>query len=100
MKRSYRLVGLLAGLLLTALFVMYVVHALHGRDLTVYATPRAFAGIVVAALLWTASLPLNALAWRGLLAGLGTRKSWRELIASKGVRETGRWGDRETRRFR
>lgn len=91
MKRSYRLVGLLAGLLLTALFVLYVVHALHGHDLTVYATPRAFAGIVVAALLWTASLPLNALAWHGLLAGLGTRKSWRELTAILGITQLAKY---------
>lgn len=85
MKRRYRLAGLFAGLAVTALFVIYVTRALHGRDLAVYATPRALGGIVIAALLWAAALPLISLAWRELLAGLGTRKSWRELTAILGV---------------
>lgn len=85
MKRRYRLLGLIIGLTVTALFVLYVMRALHGRDLAVYATPRAFAGIVVAALLCTAGLPLIGVAWRGMLAGLGVIKPWRELTAILGI---------------
>jgi len=85
MKRSYRIASLIAGLIVTALFVLYAVRALHGRDLTVYATPRAFCGIILAALCWVITLPLIALAWRSMLSGLEVYKSWRELIAILGI---------------
>ena len=85
MKRSYRIAGFISALVMTTLFLLYVVRALRGRDLSVYATPRALGGIAVAALLSTACLPLIALAWRGMLGGLGVRKSWRELTAILGI---------------
>lgn len=85
MKRRYRVLGVAAGLVVTALFVWYVVRSLRGHDLTVYATPRAALGIVLAALLWSTGAPLLALAWRGLLDGLGVRRSWRELFAIVGI---------------
>lgn len=85
MRRRVRIVGLLAGVTLTALFALYAIRALHGRDLTVYATPRAFCGIILAALCWTTSLPLIGLAWRALLGGVGVHKPLRELIAILGI---------------
>lgn len=85
MKRRYHMLGLVAGLIVTGLFVLYVVRALRGHDLGIYATPRALAGILAAALLWTVSLPLIALAWRGMLAALGVDKSWRELSGILGI---------------
>lgn len=85
MKRLYRTLGLIAGLIVTALFIVYVVRSLRGHDLSVYATPRAAIGIVLAALFWSASLPLLALAWRGMLRSLGVRKSLRELIGILGI---------------
>lgn len=81
MKRRYHTLGLIAGLIVTALFVLYVVHSLRGYDLSVYATPRAFAGIGLAILFYCLSLPLIAWAWRDLLRGLAVIKSWRELTA-------------------
>lgn len=85
MKRIYRVLGLLAGILVTVLFVAYVVRTLHGHDLRVYATPRAAAGIVLAAFFWVAAIPLMAFAWRELLASLGVRRGWRELTAILGI---------------
>lgn len=85
MKRRYRIAGSLATLLITLVFAYYLIHVLRGRELTVYATPRAVAGIAVAMLLYCAGLPLISLAWRVLLGGVGTHKSWRELTAIMGI---------------
>lgn len=91
MKRRYRMLGLIVGLAVTALFVLYVIRALHGHDLRIYETPRAVAGIVFAALLWTACLPLIGLAWHGLLAGLQVHRSRRELTAILGITQIAKY---------
>ena len=85
MKRVYRSSGLAAGLIVTALFAWYVIRTLRGHDLSVYATPRAALGIVLAAILWSCGAPLLALAWRGLLKGLGIHRTWRELFGIVGI---------------
>lgn len=85
MKRHYRTIGLVAALIVTALFVWYVVRTLRGHDLSVYATPRAALGIALCALLWSFGAPLLALAWHGLLAGLGVSKPRRELFGIIGI---------------
>lgn len=85
MKRVYRSLGMAAGLVITALFVWYVIRALHGHDLSVYTTPRAALGIMLAALMWPlAALPL-AMAWRDMLIEVGTKKRWRTLYGIMGV---------------
>ena len=84
-KRPYRALGAVVVATVTALFVWYVVRSLRGQDLSIYATPRAALGIVLAALCWSASIPLLGLAWRALLAGLGVHKSTRELTAILGI---------------
>ncbi|HKZ10568.1 MAG TPA: lysylphosphatidylglycerol synthase domain-containing protein [Rhodanobacteraceae bacterium] len=85
MKRRYRTFGFVAALIVTALFVWYVVRSLRGHDLSVYATPRAALGIALCALLWSCGAPLLALAWHGLLAGLGVSRSRRELFGIIGI---------------
>ena len=80
MKRAYRSLGMAAGLVVMALFVWYVIRTLRGHDLSVYATSRAALGIVLASILWSCGAPLLALAWRGLLKGLGVHRPWRELF--------------------
>lgn len=85
MKRLYRTLGLIGGLIVTGLFVWYVVRSLRGHDLSVYATPRAAAGILLAALFWSTVVPLLALAWGGMLSGLGAHRSHRELFGIVGI---------------
>src|SRR5690348_15397995 len=84
-KRRYRTLGFVAALIVTALFVWYVVRSLRGQDLSVYATPRAALGIALCALLWSFGAPLLALAWHGLLAGLGVSRARRELFGIIGI---------------
>src|SRR5579875_1504081 len=84
-KRLHRTIGLIAGLIVAALFAWYVVRSLRGHDLGVYSTPRAIIGIALAALCWSAGAPLLALAWRAMLSALGVRKSRRELTGSIGI---------------
>lgn len=85
MKRHHRTLGLIAGVIVTLLFVWYVAQSLRGHDLSVYATPRAAIGIGLAALIWPlAAVPL-ALAWRDMLAGVGAKKRWRELYGIMGI---------------
>lgn len=85
MKRTWRILGSVAALIITALFVWYVVRSLRGHDLSVYATPRAALGIVLATVLWSCGAPLLALAWNELLVGLGVRKPRRELFGIIGI---------------
>lgn len=85
MKRSWRILGSAAALIVTALFVWYVVRSLRGHDLSVYATPRAVLGIVLAAILWACGAPLLALAWNEMLVGLGVKRSRRELFGIVGI---------------
>jgi hypothetical protein len=84
-KRRYRTLGFVAALIVTTLFVWYVVRSLRGQDLSAYATPRAALGIALCALLWSLGAPLLALAWHGLLAGLGTSRRRRELFGIIGI---------------
>lgn len=84
-KRLYRACGVVVVATVTALFIWYVVRSLRGHDLSVYMTPRAALGIVLAALCWSASVPLLGLTWRTLLAGLDVHKSTRELTAILGI---------------
>lgn len=85
MKHVWRTLGSIAALIVTALFVWYVVRSLRGHDLSVYATPRAALGIVLAAILWSCGAPLLTLAWHGMLAGLGIQKARRELFGIVGI---------------
>ena len=85
MKRRYRVLGFAATLVVTALFVLYAARALRGQDLSVYGTPRALLGIVLASLCWCASAPLMAWAWREMLNGLGLQRTMRELTAILGI---------------
>ncbi len=91
MKHVYRTLGTLAALAVTIVFVVYVWHALRGHDLAVYANPRALVAIVAAALIYCCGIPLTALAWQGLLRGVGTHKSWRELTAILGFTQIGKY---------
>jgi len=84
-KQHYRIFGLAAGLTTTVLFVWYVVRSLRGHDLSVYVTPHAALGILVATALWACGAPLLALAWRDLLKGVGVLRSRRELFAIVGI---------------
>jgi hypothetical protein len=84
-KRRYRTLGFVAALIVTTLFVWYVVRSLRGQDLSAYATPRAALGIALCALLWSFGAPLLALAWHGLLAGLGISRPRRELFGIIGI---------------
>ncbi|MDQ2972836.1 MAG: hypothetical protein M3R20_07650, partial [Pseudomonadota bacterium] len=81
MKRRHHILGSIAGIAVTVIFLVYVARSLRGHDLTAYATPRAFAGIGLATLFYCLSLPLIAWAWRDLLRGLAVIKSGRELTA-------------------
>jgi glycosyltransferase 2 family protein len=85
LKRLYRPLGYTAVLIVTALFVWYVMRSLRGHDLSAYATPRAALGIVLAAILWSCGVPLLAIAWRGMLASVDVRKPLRELFAILGI---------------
>jgi hypothetical protein len=90
-KRVYRVLAAVAVIIVGLLFVLYVVRALHGHDLSVYATPRAALGIVLAAIMWSCIAPLMALAWRHLLLGLGVCESRRELFGIIGITQLAKY---------
>ncbi|HET7562829.1 MAG TPA: glycosyltransferase [Rhodanobacteraceae bacterium] len=83
--------GSLAAIVVTVVFVWYTWHALRGHDLSVYADPKAVAAIAAAALIYCCGVPLSALAWQGTLRGVGTRRSWRELTAILGITQIAKY---------
>lgn len=91
MKHRTHVLGVIAALVASGAFIAYVVSALKGHDLQVYVTPRALVGIVLAALVYDAGVPLLAFAWREMLCGLGISKHWRELLAIIGTTQIAKY---------
>jgi hypothetical protein len=91
MKRRIHVLGVIAALVASGAFIAYVASALRGHDLSVYGTPRAVAGIILAALVYGAGVPLLALAWREMLLGLGVPKHRRELVAIIGTTQIAKY---------
>ncbi|MQR01310.1 lysylphosphatidylglycerol synthase transmembrane domain-containing protein [Glaciimonas soli] len=79
MKRIYRLLGLIIGSIATIAFAIYAIKKLSIDDFSRYITPPALTSIAIAILLYITIIPMNASAWRKMLADLGIAKSWREL---------------------
>lgn len=91
MKRAFHVLGVIAALVASGAFIAYVISALQGHDLSVYGTPRALVGIILAALVYGAGVPLLALAWREMLCGVGVSKHWRELVAIIGTTQIAKY---------
>jgi hypothetical protein len=71
MKRWLKILGVVAGLAATAFFVVYAYHALHGQDLSALLRPQVVLALCLLTLLYTALIPVTAVAWSLLLRGLG-----------------------------
>jgi hypothetical protein len=80
LKRYLRPAGLVLGLVATAAFAWYAMRVLQERDLSRFASPTGTVAVVVAALLYMTGFPVNALAWRTLLRGLGEPTNARSLL--------------------
>lgn len=91
MKRWSRRLGLVAAIVATAAFAWYATTALRGQDLSVFATPRAVAAILVAAAFYVSIIPVSAWAWRQLLADAGTLRAWHELAMIMGVTQLAKY---------
>ncbi len=70
-----RIVGGAIALSITAWFGWYAWRALPAADLDVLADPTAWAGVVVAALLYAMIIPVSGWAWSRLLAAKGERRT-------------------------
>lgn len=90
-KRYSRTLATIAVVIISLLFIAYVVHALRGHDLSLYATPRAAVGMILAAIMWSYVPPAMALAWRHLLSGLGVGESRKELFAIIGITQLAKY---------
>jgi hypothetical protein len=80
LNRVLRPIGLVVGVGATAAFVWYAMRELQARDLSHFASLRAFAAIAVAGLCYATIIPMSALGWGALLRGLGLPQRWRSLV--------------------
>jgi hypothetical protein len=91
MRRALRNSGLAIGLLATAGVVVYASRTLHKADLGLFLTPRGMAGVGVAALAYTLIIPLSAIAWRRLLAGMECQQPWGQLFTIMGITQLAKY---------
>lgn len=80
MKRVYRTIGLVIGVIATATFAWYAARSLDGQDLARYMSVRSLLAITIAALFYASIIPVSAWAWGRLLHGMDVNRSWRELV--------------------
>lgn len=85
MKRWFRYLGVLLGIVATVAFVFYAIHVLKGQDFSRYVSISAITGIAMAALCYSFIIPMSALAWRSLLRDMGTVRTWSELTVIMAV---------------
>lgn len=90
-KRHYRFVGAIIGVVTTIAFVVYIIRALRGYDLSVYTTPKAVVSIVLSAVIYSACVPFTAAGWKTLLRGVGVQQSWRLLAAILGITQIAKY---------
>lgn len=91
MRRWARIAGLGAGLVMTAAFAAYAARTLQHHDLGAFHSPVAVAAIGIAALCYASIIPMSAWAWRGLLADMGTLRTWRELGIIMGITQMAKY---------
>src|SRR3546814_16290961 len=71
MKRWLKILGVVTGLAAAAFFVVYAYRTLHGQDLSALLRPQVALALCLLTLLYTALIPVTAVAWSRLLRGLG-----------------------------
>lgn len=91
MKRWLHGLGLCVGLVITIAFAVYAARVLRHQNLEPYTSPSAIAAIVLAALFSASIIPMSAWAWRGLLADMGSRRTWRELGIIMGITQMAKY---------
>lgn len=91
MKQFARPLGIAIGLLATALCIAYIAWSWRGQDLSVYATPRAVAGLAACVACCLAGVGISAAGWQRLLAGVGLDKPWGELAGIVSVTQIGKY---------
>lgn len=91
MRRWVRIAGLGAGLVMTAAFAAYAMRTLRLHDLGAFHSPSSLAAIGIAALCYASIIPMSAWAWRGLLADMGTQRTWRELGIIMGITQMAKY---------
>lgn len=91
MKGLRRPLGIVIGLVATALCVVFVARAWRGQDFSTYASPQALAALAVCVAGYVLGVGISAHAWRQLLAGSGLQRSWRELAGIVSVTQVGKY---------
>jgi len=91
LKKIYRFLGLLIGLVAVVAFIGYTVKTLTIADISHYITAPAIGGIVVAALLYATIIPVSAWAWKNMLADIGCHHSWYELSMIMGLTQMAKY---------
>lgn len=91
MKRTAKWLGLVIGVAALAAFIVYARKFLTGQELAAFASRGGAAGIAIAALCYCTIIPITALAWRGLLGGMGERRAVRELAAILGITQLAKY---------
>ena len=91
LKKIYRFLGLLIGLIAVVAFMAYTVKTLTIADISHYITAPAIGGIFVAALLYATIIPVSAWAWKNMLADIGCPHSWYGLSMIMGLTQMAKY---------
>jgi hypothetical protein len=91
-KRSLvRLAGPSIGVVASVFFAVHAAGVLGADDLARYTTPRALCGVLLAALLYSLTVPLAAWAWRLMLRSSGSTASTLRLLGVLAVAQLGKY---------
>src|SRR3546814_16906859 len=69
MKRWLKILGVVTGLAAAAFFIVYAYRTLHGQDLSALLRPQVALALCLLTLLYTALIPVTAVAWSRLPIG-------------------------------
>ncbi|AIY40064.1 hypothetical protein; putative membrane protein [Collimonas arenae] len=91
LKKVYRALGLLIGLVTIVAFMGYTFKTLTMKDISRHLTAPVLGSIVIAALLYATIIPVSAWAWKRMLADIGYARPWRELSMIMGVTQIAKY---------
>ena len=91
MKAGLKWLGIALAVAGSATFIVHVMASLNFADLRAHLSPRAVASLLAAILLYSAVVPLGALAWQRILAGLGPRAGYASLLSIMLTTQAGKY---------
>lgn len=91
MKAGLKWLGTALAVIGSAVFIAHVVSSLNFADFRDHLSPRSVLGLLGTVLLYSLVVPLGALAWQRILAGLGHRAAYAALLSIMLTTQAGKY---------